>query len=55
MKDAHLAGVNERLYILIAFLTSFQLEHILSSIDDFKIRKTSSIGFKSGELEEAWH
>ena len=55
MKDEHLAGVNLLLYILIASLTSFKLEHILESINDFKSANTNSIGFKSGEFEGAWH
>ena len=50
MKEAHLPGVSVALYMFIATLTSFKLEHNFLVTKNFKSSKTNSIGFISGEL-----
>ena len=47
MNDEHLAGVNVLLNILIASLTSFKLEHILASVNDFKSSSLSATSLSS--------
>jgi len=53
MKEAHLPGVSVALYMFIATLTSFKLEHNCLETKNFRSWKTNSIGFISGELAGA--